>query len=128
MDRFKKRRLQRANEREMPKQTGHLNKTPQILRGELPPPEKILDLARECGFAKRLRKLHPVLLLYTLVFSLSAHKHPMVGEVHRNYKSMEDRCICPLKIDHTISFKFDHDLKKSLRFQYKNHRMVYLRR
>jgi hypothetical protein len=20
------------------------------------------------------------------------------------------RCICPLKIDHTISFKFDHDL------------------
>lgn len=74
----------------MPKQTGHLNKTPQILRGELPPPEKILDLARECGFVKRLRKLHPALLLYTLVFGLSAHQHPMVSEIHRYYKFMDD--------------------------------------
>ena len=74
----------------MPKQTRHLNKTPQVLRGELPPPEKILDIARESGFVKRLRKLNPALLLYTLVFGVSAHKHPMVSEIHRKYKTMDN--------------------------------------
>jgi putative transposase len=74
----------------MPKQTRHLNKTPQVLKDELPPPEKILELARGCGFVQRLRKLHPALLLYTLVFGVSAHQHPRVSEFHRKYKSMDN--------------------------------------
>jgi len=75
----------------MPKQTRQPKKTPQILGGELPPPEKILEIARGVGFVKRLRKLDPTFLLYTLIFGLSAHANPMVSEIHRKYKIMDDR-------------------------------------
>ncbi|MDO8871112.1 MAG: IS4 family transposase [Methanoregula sp.] len=74
----------------MPKQTRHLNKTPQVLRGELPPREKILELARGCKFVERLRKLDPALLLYTLIFGVSDHKNPIFSEIHRKYKAMDD--------------------------------------
>ena len=99
----------------MPKQTRHLNKTPQVLRGELPPPEKILDIARESGFVERLRKLNPALLLYTLVFGVSTHQHPMVSEIHRKYKTMDDSRTEDDKIrQQSLSKRIDDTLVKFL--------------
>ena len=99
----------------MPKQTRHLNKNPQVLRGELPPPEKILDIARESGFVERLRKLNPALLLYTLVFGVSAHKHPMVSEIHRKYKTMDNSLAEDDKIrPQSLSKRIDDTMVKFL--------------
>ena len=86
------------------------------MRGALPPPEKILDLARECGFVERLRKLHPALLLYTLIFGLSAHQHPTVSEIHRQYKSIDNSRDEEDKIrQQSISNRIDEDMVKFLK-------------
>jgi hypothetical protein len=108
--------MRRANETSMPKQTRQPKKTPQVLRGALPPPEKILDFARECGFVERLRKLHPALLLYTLIFGLSAHQHPTVSEIHRQYTSIDNSRDEEDKIrQQSISNRIDEDMVKFLK-------------
>jgi IS4 transposase len=52
------------------------------------PYDEVYDQARQTGFSKRLRKLHPVLFILTLLTHRSAHTRPTIRDLWHAYMKM----------------------------------------
>ena len=57
---------------------------------QLMPYDFILEIARDTGFLRRLRKLNPAYLLFVLVFGVSCHTKPTFEEIFRRYINFDD--------------------------------------